>query len=259
MCEGDGTQGPWRRGATGCCKLSRQLPARYEWTVACVGLFVSFVALLDKPVEDTAIVLVDPKEVAAACGTPSSRPSAQCSSWDSATPMTECHAQEKVTSDFLHESRSNGRISEQRCCMEEVHTCVTRHHMCANTFVLCRLENLSCLPQHAAEVDLEGSVRQTWLIHRTQMWMLIRPRSPHVGEKGFCTRIVASRPFSNFGIFMKSVLSFCGVGPHRPSAGCSQRESALPRVSGYPLNFGHTGRRGLLSHAKLTVPTMSLL
>ena len=28
-----------------------------------------------------------------------------CSSWDSVTPRTECHAQEKVTSDFLHESR----------------------------------------------------------------------------------------------------------------------------------------------------------
>ena len=27
VCEGDGTQGPWRRGATGCSKLSRQLQA----------------------------------------------------------------------------------------------------------------------------------------------------------------------------------------------------------------------------------------
>ena len=48
-------QGPWRRGATGCCRLSRQLLVRYGWTVACVGLFVSFVALLDKPVEDITI------------------------------------------------------------------------------------------------------------------------------------------------------------------------------------------------------------
>ena len=28
VCEGEGTQGPWRRGATGCCRLSRQLLAR---------------------------------------------------------------------------------------------------------------------------------------------------------------------------------------------------------------------------------------
>ena len=27
VCEGEGTQGPWRRGATACCSLSRQLPA----------------------------------------------------------------------------------------------------------------------------------------------------------------------------------------------------------------------------------------
>ena len=58
--QGEGTQGPWRRGATGCCRLSRQLLARYGWTVACVGQFVSFVALLDKPVEDTSVVLVYP-------------------------------------------------------------------------------------------------------------------------------------------------------------------------------------------------------
>ena len=49
MCEGEGTQ-----GATRCCRLSRQLLLRYGCTVACVGLFVSFVALLDKPVEDTS-------------------------------------------------------------------------------------------------------------------------------------------------------------------------------------------------------------
>ena len=49
------TQGPWRRDGTGCCRLSRQLLARYGWTVACAGLFVSFVALMDKPVEGTAI------------------------------------------------------------------------------------------------------------------------------------------------------------------------------------------------------------
>ena len=28
VCEGEGTQEPWRRGATGCCRLSRQLLAR---------------------------------------------------------------------------------------------------------------------------------------------------------------------------------------------------------------------------------------
>ena len=33
MCEGEGTRGPWRRGATACCRLSRQLLARYVWTV----------------------------------------------------------------------------------------------------------------------------------------------------------------------------------------------------------------------------------
>ena len=66
VCEFEGTQGPWRRGATGCCRLSRQLLARHGWTIACVGLFVSFVALLDKPVEDTSIVLVHPKALAAA-------------------------------------------------------------------------------------------------------------------------------------------------------------------------------------------------
>ena len=121
------------------------------------------------------------------------------SSWDSVTPMTECHAQEKVTSDFLHGSRSNARTSE--CCMEDIlnsQSCacreltgrviiatVTRHRMCAHTFVRCRWEDLSCLPQHAAEVDLEGRVQQTWLIHRTQIWTLIRPRSPPMEEKDF--------------------------------------------------------------------------
>ena len=46
MCEEEGTRGPWRRGATACCRLSRQLLARYGSTVACVSLFVSFVALV---------------------------------------------------------------------------------------------------------------------------------------------------------------------------------------------------------------------
>ena len=31
----------------------------------------------------------------------------------------------------------------------------------------------------------EGNVRQTRLIHRTQIWTLIRPRSPPMGEKDF--------------------------------------------------------------------------
>ena len=47
-----------------------------------------------------------------------------CSSWDSATPMTECHAQEKVMSDFL----LNARISEKQCCMEEVHNSQSCDH-----------------------------------------------------------------------------------------------------------------------------------
>ena len=52
MREWEGIQGPWRRGATGHCRLSRQLLAPYGWTVACVGLFVSFVALLDKGADE---------------------------------------------------------------------------------------------------------------------------------------------------------------------------------------------------------------
>ena len=76
--------------------------------------------------------------------------------------------------------------NSQSCACREltervIVACVTRHHTCAHTFVLCRLEGLSCLPQHTAEVDLEGSVRQTW----TQIWMLIRPRSPPMGQKDF--------------------------------------------------------------------------
>ena len=55
VCEGKGTQGPWRRGATGCCRLLRQLLVRCGWTVASVSLVVSFVELLDKPVEDISI------------------------------------------------------------------------------------------------------------------------------------------------------------------------------------------------------------
>ena len=50
--EREGTQGPWRRGATGCCRLLRHLLVRYGWTTACVGTFVSLLALLDKTVEN---------------------------------------------------------------------------------------------------------------------------------------------------------------------------------------------------------------
>ena len=46
--EREGTQGPWRPGATGCCRLLRQLLQRYGWTVARVGPFVIFVSLLVK-------------------------------------------------------------------------------------------------------------------------------------------------------------------------------------------------------------------
>ena len=49
---GEGTQEPWRRGATGCSRLLRDLLVRYWWTVACVGTFVSLLALLDKTVEN---------------------------------------------------------------------------------------------------------------------------------------------------------------------------------------------------------------
>ena len=40
---------------------------------------------------------------------------------------------------------------------------------------------------------------------------------------------------------------FCGVGPHRPSTGARSGNRLPARVSGsgYPLNFVHTGRRGL--------------
>ena len=46
--ERERTQGPWRRGATCCCRLLRQLLLRYGWTVARVGPFVIFVSLLVK-------------------------------------------------------------------------------------------------------------------------------------------------------------------------------------------------------------------
>ena len=81
-------------------------------------------------------------------------------------------------------------LNSQSCACREltgrvIIAIVTRHHMCAHTLVLCRLEDLSCLPQHSAEVDHERRVRQTWLIYRTQNWTLIRPRSPPMGEKDF--------------------------------------------------------------------------
>ena len=46
MRKKEGTQGPWRRGANCYCRLSRQPLVRYGSTVACVSLFVSFVALV---------------------------------------------------------------------------------------------------------------------------------------------------------------------------------------------------------------------
>ena len=53
--EREGTQGPWRRGATCCCRLLRQLLLRYGWTVAHVGPFVIFVSLqVKRTVELTA-------------------------------------------------------------------------------------------------------------------------------------------------------------------------------------------------------------
>ena len=42
----EGAQRPWRRGATGYCRLSRQPLVRHGQTVTCVSLFVSFVALV---------------------------------------------------------------------------------------------------------------------------------------------------------------------------------------------------------------------
>ena len=45
MTEGEGTQGPWRRGGYG---LSRLLLLGYGWTVARVGQLVIFGSLLDK-------------------------------------------------------------------------------------------------------------------------------------------------------------------------------------------------------------------
>ena len=36
-----------------------------------------------------------------------------------------------------------------------------------------RLEDLSCLPQHTAEVDLKGRVRRIWLQRRTQMVFVV--------------------------------------------------------------------------------------
>ena len=44
----EGTQGPWRR----CYGLLRRLLVRCGWTVACVGTFVSLLALLDKTAEN---------------------------------------------------------------------------------------------------------------------------------------------------------------------------------------------------------------
>ena len=75
VCEIEGTQGPWRLGRHWLLQVFAATTADVTlysiefWlvssvlvslllTVACVGLFVSFVALLDKPVEDTSIVLV---------------------------------------------------------------------------------------------------------------------------------------------------------------------------------------------------------
>ena len=62
LCEMEGTQGPWRRGATACCRLLRQLLLRYGWTVARVGPFVIFVSLLVKrTVELTVCPVCVPK------------------------------------------------------------------------------------------------------------------------------------------------------------------------------------------------------
>ena len=158
MCEGEGTQGPWRRGATAGCRLSRQLLARYGWAV-----------------------------------------------WSSCRVDGQRLLQGlSLLIQLILYWLSNARISEQQCCMEEVlnsQSCacrelterviiaiVTRHHMCAHNFVLCRLGGLSCLQQHAADVDLEGSGRQTWLIHRTLMWQVAT-----YGRTGFSTRIVYDR------------------------------------------------------------------
>ena len=48
-----------------------------------------------------------------------------------------------------------------------------------------------------------------------------------------------------FRIFLPNPCSLCGVGPHRPST-VSRSGNLLPsRVSGYLLNFVHTGQRGL--------------
>ena len=47
--EGEGPRGPWRRGATGCCRLSRQLQGALLEHLPCfVGPFVIFVSLLVK-------------------------------------------------------------------------------------------------------------------------------------------------------------------------------------------------------------------
>ena len=52
--------------------------------------------------------------------------------------------------------------------------------------------------------------------------------------------------FIEFRIFHEiRLLSFCGVGPHRPSTGARSGNRLPARVSGYSLNFVHTGRRGL--------------
>ena len=47
----EGARRPWRRGATGYCRLSRQPLVRHGRTVACVSLFVSFVALISMGTE----------------------------------------------------------------------------------------------------------------------------------------------------------------------------------------------------------------
>ena len=112
--QGEGTQGPWRRGATGCCRSSRQLLAR----VRVDGRMRRPVRLLRRtPGQARQRTLPSfsftPKQLRLRVGLHHLDLLHNCSSQD-VTPMTECHAQEKVTSDFLHESWSNARISEQQ-------------------------------------------------------------------------------------------------------------------------------------------------
>ena len=58
-------QGPWRRGATGYCRLSRQPLVRHGRTVACVSLFVSFDVLVSLgPIFE--VFLTDPERCAKA-------------------------------------------------------------------------------------------------------------------------------------------------------------------------------------------------